>query len=148
MAAALVVGLLVGATLLGRGAPTAASLIVADAGGLSARGALDAALTDRIGGDPADGDVAIGLSFQDGSGDFCRAFVVREGGGASGYACREDDAWRVRMMVAEAPPATDGFRPAGSALPGAVLAAIEDAIAGDPLDAAGEAAARERGWRN
>jgi hypothetical protein len=40
-----------------------------------------------------------------------------------------------------------GYRQAGSALPPAVLDAIDERIAGAPLDAAGEQAARNKGWR-
>jgi hypothetical protein len=39
------------------------------------------------------------------------------------------------------------YRTAGSDTPGAVLAAVDSLIAGDPLDAAAERAARDSGWK-
>ena len=43
--------------------------------------------------------------------------------------------------------AADGELRTASALPIAVLQAMDSAIEGEPLDAAAEAAAREAGWR-
>jgi hypothetical protein len=50
-------------------------------------------------------------------------------------------------VLAEAGTQAEGaYRQAGSDLPPAVLDAIDARIAGKPLDAAGEEAARARGW--
>jgi hypothetical protein len=147
LATGLALGVVLGLTLTGRAAPPGA-MIVADSEGLRARGALAAGLTERLAADPATENLTIGLSFRDKTGAYCRAFVVRAGEGVSGFACRKTDAWRVRMALAEAPAAAVGdLRPAGTALPRAVLSGMEDAIEGDPLDAGEEAAARDRGWR-
>jgi hypothetical protein len=40
-----------------------------------------------------------------------------------------------------------GYRPAGSEMPAAVRAAVEQQIAGEPLDAAGEAQAKKGYWK-
>jgi hypothetical protein len=148
LAATLLLGLVLGAMVIGQGARSS-GMIVADPDGLRARGALAVALTERLSSDPMTGSVAVGLSFRDEAGAYCRTFVVHDGEGLSGFACRQAGAWRVRMAVADAPAAAgDDLRPAGTALPRAVLLAIEDAIEGDPLDADAEAAALARGWRD
>lgn len=50
------------------------------------------------------------------------------------------------LAAVEAAPA-GAMRQAASALPPAVLQAIDARIAGDPLDAARKRQARDRGWR-
>ena len=52
----------------------------------------------------------------------------------------------MRTVTAWTPTAGD-YRTAGAETPPEVLAAVEALIAGEPLDAAGERAARERGWK-
>ena len=52
------------------------------------------------------------------------------------------------MLSETTPQLEGGYRQAGSALPPAVLDAIDARIDGAPLDAAGEEAARRRGWEN
>ena len=65
----------------------------------------------------------------------------------AGLACRDGAAWRVSTLAAVARVEAAPMRQAGSALPPAVLDAIDARIADKPLDAAGEEAARARGWR-
>ena len=128
--------------------------IVADASGLVARGALDAALTTRLASEPpASGrSIDVGLSFVARDGHYCRTFSMREPGGSrAGLACREPDgAWRLQALevVAVSADAGDTLRPASSAaLPASVLAAVEARLGEAPLDAEGERAARDAGWR-
>lgn len=110
---------------------------------LSAQGALAAALDHRLAADPANGRaVRVGISFRDGQGAYCRTFQTRD---LAGLACREADDWKVRMGMAQKGLESD-YRTA-SALPPPVMAAVEAMIAGAPLDAAGEAAAKARGWK-
>jgi hypothetical protein len=126
-----------------------------DAGpdGLVARRSLAEALSTALAGNQSSGGlVQVGLSFGDKSGALCRTFNTHGRRDLSGFACFRDGLWRVGMIIEAAPGATaaaaDGnLRTAASALPPALLRAIEDRMLGDPLDADQERAARARGWR-
>jgi hypothetical protein len=75
--------------------------------------------------------------------------VLRDKAALAGLACRDQGAWRVQMLAAAAaaaPAGTGAYRSATSALPPQLAHAIDELIAGEPLDAQTEAAARERGW--
>ena len=140
MAASLVVGLLVGAQAL---RPDAGPIVASD-GALEARGALARALDTQLAAD--NGAVRIGVTFRTQAGETCRTFAA-DAGALNGLACHEDARWRVDMaMRGEARPATE-FSTAGSETPAAVLSRVEALIAGDPLDAAAEKAARDRRWK-
>lgn len=83
------------------------------------------------------------LSFQDRAGTYCRAFA---GEAHSGIACRDDQGWRLVMHGEGAPGQTSEYRMAGaSAAP--VLERAQAMATGAALDAAGEQAAKARGWR-
>lgn len=115
-------------------------------GSLLAQGALAAALDRRLAADPENGRmVRVGISFRDRQGAYCRTFQTHGADGLAGLACREGQDWKVRMAMAQAAPDSD-YRTA-AALPPAVMSVVETTIAGEPLDAAGETAARARGWR-
>lgn len=119
------------------------AVAVAD-GMLIARGGLAAALDERLAADRArPGETRIGVSFAAADGRFCRTF---DGAAMSGLACRGDAGWQL-VATASASAATGQYRQAssGSAL---VLAAAQEMMAGEPLDAAGERRARDAGWRN
>lgn len=137
MAASLVFGLFVGVGVMGNDAP----LIDAGENGLVARGALATALETQLASDEA-GAVRIGLSFRARDGRYCRTFDLTEGATA-GLACREADAWNVTMTAAGA--GGGEVRMAGASPE--ILAAVDAMIAGEPLDASGEAAARDADWR-
>lgn len=144
MAATLVVGALIGSALRTPDAP----LFEAHAEGLAAAGRLSSALSTQLTRDtPRDGEIRTGLSFRGHSGVYCRTFSV---GSTAGLACRDADRWRVEVLART--PATeapgDAYRMAGPELPRIVLEAVDARIEGEPLDAEGEAAARERGWRD
>jgi hypothetical protein len=119
-------------------------------GTLVASGALARGLSDQLAGDsPPSSRVTIGLSFVAKSGDYCRTFsIARETQGA-GLACRRNGEWRISVLSPQSPGVGEelGYRTASSSLPPAVLAAVQAQISGDPLDRAGEIAARGRGWR-
>jgi hypothetical protein len=68
-------------------------------------------------------------------------------GASAGLACREGGQWTIPVLAEAEKEAAGGYRQAGSALPPAVLDAIDARIAGKPLDAAGEEAARARSWQ-
>ncbi len=138
LAATLVVGV-----LAGRMVPGGGPAIAGNGNQVVAQGGLASALDRQVGG-KAEGPVKVGVSFAARDGGYCRGFVM---GSSAGLACREGNQWRIPVLAEAEQEAAGGYRQAGSALPPAVLDAIDARIAGKPLDAAGEAAARERGWQ-
>ncbi|WP_440965902.1 anti-sigma factor family protein [Massilia sp. GER05] len=139
LAATLVVGVLAGRMIPGGGGPA----IAGNGNQVVAQGELAAALDRQVGG-KAEGAVKVGVSFAARDGAYCRGFVM---GAAAGLACREGGQWKIPVLAEAEKEAAGGYRQAGSALPPAVLDAIDARIADKPLDAAGEEAARARGWR-
>jgi hypothetical protein len=137
MAASLAAGLVLGVGVMNARAP----LIASTDDGLVARGALARALETQLAAD-AEGAVRIGLSFRARDGGYCRTFALTAGA-TSGLACRDDAGWTVAMAVEE--PTGGEVRMAGASE--RLLAAVEAMIDGAPLDAAAEARARDRGWR-
>jgi len=139
LAASLAVGVLVGALAFrGGGAPFAPG-----ADGVVAQGDLARALSTQLAAAQDSGPVRVGVSFVGRDGGYCRSFQM---GTAAGLACRSGEQWRIPVL-AEGAQAGDGYRQAGSALPPAVLDAIDARIAGPTLDAAAERAARDGGWK-
>lgn len=112
---------------------------------LVAQGPLASALSQQLAAAPAAGAgaVRLGVSFRARDGHYCRSFTL---GATAGLACRTGDAWRIPVL-AEGETQQGAYRQAGSALPEAVLDAIDQRIAGGALDAEAERAARARGWR-
>jgi surface antigen len=93
------------------------------------------------------GEIELRQSYRTARG-FCRSFGLSEGkaSGWGGLACREDESWRMQVVVAE-PRADDGaFRPA-SGSGGAIDAFLDGARAGDALDAAAVREQIAKGWR-
>jgi hypothetical protein len=126
--------------------------IVAGGADVAAGGALADALSQRLASDQSASDsIRLGVSFLAKTGEYCRTFVSRRGDAAlAGMACRQGATWRVDALqsVTIVPGASDGYRQAATALPPLVLQAAEAAMAGDPLDAAREAEARDHQWRS
>lgn len=144
MAAALALGVALSQGFL---QPAPADLRTAAGGALRADGALAQALDRRLAADNSDvGRIAVGLSFRDGSGAYCRSFVLRDVRPLAGLACRADDGWHV-PVTSEAAPEAGELRQAAAALPPAVLLAVETRMVGDTLDAEAERRARDAGWR-
>lgn len=114
-------------------------------GQLVAGGAVGQALSTQLASEPAAGaPVAVQLSFVDKGGNYCRTFST---GAVAGLACQTAGRWIVQDLAsAETAPAGQ-VRQAATALPQAVLDAVDRRIAGSALDAARERRARERGWR-
>jgi hypothetical protein len=140
LAATLVVGVLAGKMIPGGGGAPA---IAGNGNQVVAQGALASALDRQVGG-KGDGTVKVGVSFAARDGAYCRGFVM---GSSAGLACREGNQWRIPVLAEGEREAAGGYRQAGSALPPAVLDAIDARIADKPLDAAGEEAARARNWQ-
>ncbi|HEX7695713.1 MAG TPA: anti-sigma factor [Sphingomonas sp.] len=135
LAACLVLGVAIGLAVQRREPVTARS------NGLYASGTLAAALDSQLGGQS--GAVRVAVSFRDRTGVYCRVFTSTA---ADGIACRDDNGWALRQTRQGEAPAATQFAQAGSADP-ELMAAAQDMMAGDPLDARAEAAARDRGWR-
>jgi anti-sigma factor RsiW len=127
-----------------------ASRIGTVGGHLVAQADLADALSAQLAIDqPPEAPVQIGVSFKSKSGDTCRTFTLKEQNVLGGLACRQGNDWRVEIL-ADAAPGTNapgGYKPAGGSMPAAVLAAVEEQIEGEALDASGEAAARARDWQ-
>ena len=135
IAASLIIGLFVGQTL-----PRMAgeSGIALEAGQMVARGDVARALDTQLASTQAlDAPVRIGLTFRDAGGDLCRTF---EQGAVGGIACATGEDWRLARLYGGVEAQSTEFRQAGSAS-AAMMADAQAMMAGDPLDAAGEAAA-------
>jgi anti-sigma factor RsiW len=147
IAASLVVGAIIGHVAL---KSPELSPIATRGGHLVAQAGLERALSNQLASNQAPtAPVQIGVSFKSKAGDYCRTFVIHEREAIGGLACREGEAWRVHTLArAEGGSGTEGgYRPAGSEMPAAVRAAVEEQIAGEPLDASGEAQAKEGDWK-
>lgn len=113
-------------------------------GALVAQGALERALSTQLASQPGT-DTRIGVSFVANNGAYCRSFMR---GSTAGLACREGKRWTLPMVAKAQPSEQAGeYRQAGAEMPAAVLEAIDARIAGKPLDAAEEQAARAQDWR-
>lgn len=147
LAASLIVGVIVGGLAMLR---ARAPAVIAMTGGQAvAAGALARALSDQLAGSPGTASsVRIGVSFRSKSGEFCRTFVLRRPAALAGLACRTADGWQLGVLARASSPGggSGDYRQAASAMPPALVAAVEERIAGQPLDARAEAAARARHW--
>jgi hypothetical protein len=148
IAATLAIGVLVGSLGLSHGGGSDAALAVAPGadGKLVAQGALAAALSQQLAADR--GAVRIGVSFAAKDGALCRSFTL---GGTAGLACHTGGQWQLPVIAEVAGGAAgeaSAYRQAGSAMPEAVLDAIDARLSGgQTLDAKGEQEARQRGWQ-
>jgi NAD/NADP transhydrogenase alpha subunit len=127
---------------------TESPLVRSAGGALVARGQLAKALSNQLAADQSRSSaVQIGVSFRAKSGDYCRTFALSGAVSPSGLACRHGERWQVQALTQE-PGTVSGsdYRTAGSAMSATILKSVEGQIAGEPLDQAGERAARQRGW--
>jgi anti-sigma factor RsiW len=144
MAASVLIGVII--TRVAVRSPEAAPFTTQQ-GQLVAQGSLADALSNQLAStQPRDAATQVGVSFRAKSGSYCRSFTMRGGEALAGLACREGDAWNIDVL-ARSGGATGEYRQAGSALPAAVLSAVEQQIDGEPLDAASEARVKETGWQ-
>ena len=134
IAASLVAGL-----LLGQLVPRAGSDLAFEGGTAVAQGSLERALDTQLASTQgAQAPVRIGITFRDRAGALCRTF---ETGTTGGIACAADQGpWRVQALQGGTEATTTAYAQAGSPM-AAVLEQAQAMAAGDPLDAAGEAAA-------
>ncbi|KQM63554.1 MULTISPECIES: anti-sigma factor family protein [unclassified Sphingomonas] len=134
VAASLVAGL-----LLGQLVPRPGSDLGFEGGTAVAQGGLARALDTQLASTQGpQAPVKIGITFRDRAGALCRTF---ETGTTGGIACAGDSGpWRVQALQGGAQATTTAYAQAGSPM-AAVLEQAQAMAAGDPLDAAGEAAA-------
>lgn len=140
MAATLVVGLLIGTTLIGE---RHALPVEMRGGAMVAAAGLDRALDVQL---ASAGDVEglrIGVTFRDSAGAVCRSFTDPR---SSGLACRAGNDWRVKGLFA-APQASGGDYRMAAGADSNLAALIDSTIDGDAFDAAQEKSAQARGWR-
>lgn len=146
MAASVLVGVALGYVGWHSGKPL---VTTGSSGELLAGAALAEALSHQLSEDRSPGLAAItGLSFRAKTGDYCRTFSLNGSHASSGLACHEGGGWTIKVLAQSPAAAADSsnFRPAASADPPAVRAAVEESIDGEPLDRAGEIAARQGNW--
>jgi len=145
IAASLIAGVGLGFFMWGH---TGSPLMRSNGGALVARGQLAQALSNQLAAEQSrNSPVQIGVSFRAKSGDYCRTFALSGAVSPSGLACRHGGEWQVQVLTQEPGTAGDsGYRTAGSAMSAAILKSVEGQIAGEPLDQAGERAARQRSW--
>ena len=130
MAACLVIGALAGRATL------QAPLTTPD---MMAQGRLASVLEEGLASAP-ERAVRLGVTFKQQDGRYCRSF---ETPASQGLACQEAQGWRVAVL-APGDRQDTAFRTASSMTP-ALAAAIQARMAGPPLDAAAEKAARDSG---
>lgn len=116
-------------------------------GVLLASGELAQALDTQLASAPAAGSASIGLSFKAASGEYCRTFTTTQPRALAGLACRGAQGWHVPALMETRPSSNGEMRTASSAFPSALLDQVEARMPGEPLDADGERAARDAGWR-
>jgi hypothetical protein len=145
IAASLIAGVGLGFFMWGH---TESPLMRSAGGALVARGQLAQALSNQLAAEQSrSSPVQIGVSFRAKSGDYCRTFALSGSVSPSGLACRHGGEWQVQALTQEPGTAGDsGYRTAGSAMSGTILRSVEEQIAGETLDQAGERAARQRSW--
>lgn len=127
-----------------------AARLHAEKGGALVAGAdLASGLERQLASVPEPGRaVAVGLTFRDAAGNYCRSFAIEGSQPLAGLACRESDGnWKVPMITESSAPQSGELRQASTAMPAAVLAEVTARMSGDPLDAAEERRARDAGWR-
>lgn len=142
MAASVLLGVLLGTQLDRNAADPAIGL---HQGRLLAGGVIERALTGQLASEPvADAPVAVQVSFVGKDGNYCRTFSTAA---MAGLACQEGGQWTVQNLAAVESGPQGEVRQAATALPRAVLDAVDQRIVGAALDKGGEQTAREQGWR-
>jgi hypothetical protein len=139
MAATLAVGIFAGTLIV----PRANGPVEVQGGRLYAAASLNRALDTELASAPGTGAVRIGLTFRDQTGAVCRTFTDPQ---SSGLACRNGSGWQLRGLFGAPEGQSGTYRMAGGMDPD-LAALVDSTMAGDPLDAAQEKAAKVKGWR-
>lgn len=149
IAASLIIGVVVGRLALMRTESPGPAPLAMRGGRMLAAGMLADALSQQLAGDrTATAPVRIGVTFRSKTGEYCRTFSLPQPAALAGLACRATDGWELGVLArTDSPGGSAGaYRQAASPIPPAVIAAVASQIAGEPLDAHAEAAARGRHW--
>lgn len=142
IAATLVIGIGLGTMV--QGSRQNGSPVALEGGQMVAATTLNQTLTRQLASADQHGDATrIGLTFRNEQGQLCRTF---SGSAATGLACRDGVYWRIEGLYRASDATAGDYRMAAGADSG-LAALVERMIVGEPLDAAGEAAARQSGWR-
>jgi hypothetical protein len=123
--------------------------VISRDGQMIANASLSRTLSEQLAANqPRTSAIQIGISFRSREGNYCRTFVTHDASALAGLACRAGDAWRVQVLAQgeKTAQASGGLRQASSSMPKVVAQAVDEEMAGDPLDANGEATAKEKGW--
>jgi hypothetical protein len=139
MAATLAIGVFAGTMM----SPGSSGPVEVRGGKLYAAASLNRALDTELASAPANGTVRVGLTFRNGSGALCRTFTDRQ---SSGLACRDGMRWQLRGLFA-APEGQGGAYRMAAGMDPNLAALVDSTMAGDPLDAAQEKAAKAKGWK-
>jgi hypothetical protein len=143
LAASVLLGVLFGTLFLRE--PTQGPIRMQD-GVLVAGAGLTQVLNTKLSAEAKSGDaLAVGLSFRDTDGNYCRTFTAKQGNVLGGLACRDGDQWRV-VALGQAREQDGELRRAANDMPASVLVEV-DARQEKMLDAAAEREARDSGWR-
>jgi hypothetical protein len=138
MAATLAIGIFVGT----RVPQSSDAPVQVQSGQLYAAASLNQALDTGLASAPA-GDVRIGVTYRDQAGEICRSFTAPAG---SGLACRSGGRWQMKGLFAAPEGQASDYRMAAGMDPN-LAALVDSTMAGEPLDAAQEKAAKAHGWR-
>lgn len=138
IAASLVIGIVTGTTLNPGAGP-----VRSDQGQLYAAASLEQSLDRQLASSQQGAAMRIGITFRDQAGALCRSF---NGQRISGLACREGDRWQVRGLVGQPESAGGDYRMASGTDP-QIASMVGAIIAGAPLNADEERAARDKDWR-
>lgn len=117
-------------------------------GRIVASGRLARSLEHNLAADATSGSGAkIMASFEDRTGRYCRVFEAAAGGRQDGVACKNDGRWAVVALAntAGAEP-SNGYRQAASAVPAAVVTAVEELQPAGVLTPEQERKARTQQW--
>jgi hypothetical protein len=117
-------------------------------GRIVASGSLARSLEHNLAADAAGGSGAkIMASFEDRAGRYCRVFEAAAGGRQGGVACKNDGRWAVVALAnAVGSEPADGYRQAASAVPAAVVTAVEELQPAGVLTPDQERKARTQQW--
>ncbi|MFC7380546.1 hypothetical protein [Brevundimonas sp. GCM10030266] len=142
----LAVAAFVGGVVMGPLLKAPAPAFVLAPGGEIADAGLVRVLDQRLASEGPDANGrAVALTYRDSNGTWCRTFRAGKAG-VAGLACREEGRWGIRA-VAPLADASAEIRTAGADIPFVILAAVDEGLTGETLDAAAEARARDSGWR-
>lgn len=143
-AAAFVAGVVV-APMLDQQRTYPGTFAVADGGRIADVEAVQA-LDRRLAAEGRDArGYAVGLTFRDTDGRWCRTFSAARSG-VAGLACRQDDDWGLVALSPFDGP-TSEVRTAAADTPQVILDAVDARLSGETADAAAETQARDAGWR-